>query len=284
MIPFAIRNLKVYLRDRMSIFFSMLGVIVIIAIYLLFLGDVWVQDFGGAPGARNVMDAWIMAGILGITSLTTSLAAYEAMITDRVKKINKDFISSPISRTSLLGGYILSGIAVGLLMSLLTLAVAEIFIFAKGGDLLTPLRFLKVLVLIVLTTVANSSIVIFLVSLFQSTAAFATASTLIGTLIGFFTGIYLPIGMMPPAVQWIIKLFPVSHAASLFRQVMMEKPLAVTFAGAPGTLEREFRLQLGVNFEFNGVLLPAWASIAILIGTTVVFYALALWVLTRKQK
>ena len=42
MIYFALRNLKVFYKDKSSVFFSMLAVIIIIVLY-------W-----GTPGARNI--------------------------------------------------------------------------------------------------------------------------------------------------------------------------------------------------------------------------------------
>ncbi|MCE2347505.1 ABC transporter permease, partial [Streptococcus thermophilus] len=33
------RNLKIYFRDKASVFFSMLSVIIIFALYILFIGD-----------------------------------------------------------------------------------------------------------------------------------------------------------------------------------------------------------------------------------------------------
>jgi multidrug/hemolysin transport system permease protein len=96
------------------------------------------------------------------------------------------------------------------------LIVAEVYILANGGELMDPGTVFKVLGLILLSTFTNTSIVLFITSFFKSNNAFATASTIIGTLIGFLTGIYLPIGQLPDVVQWVVKVFPVSHSAVLF--------------------------------------------------------------------
>ena len=51
------RNLKMFFRQKSAVFFSLLGVIIIIALYLLFLGDVWRSNFGDIPGAGFLMDS-----------------------------------------------------------------------------------------------------------------------------------------------------------------------------------------------------------------------------------
>jgi multidrug/hemolysin transport system permease protein len=96
--------------------------------------------------------------------------------------------------------------------------------------------------LILLATMANTSLVCFMASFFKSQQAFGTASTVIGTLIGFLTGIYLPVGNLPASVQTVIKVFPISHSAVLFRQVLMADPMASTFAerGCPAGSFKEF--------------------------------------------
>ena len=67
------RNLLIFFRDRGSVFFSLLGVLIIIGLYVLFLGDIMVKDLGDLPGARFLMDSWIMSGLLAVTPVTTSL-------------------------------------------------------------------------------------------------------------------------------------------------------------------------------------------------------------------
>lgn len=284
MIGFTKRNLKVFFKDKTSVFFSLLSVFIIIGLYMLFLGDVWVSSFDGLEGVRYLMDSWIIAGLLTVTSVTTAMGAFGIMVEDRTKKINKDFISSPIKSSSLMGGYLLAAVIIGVIMSIVALILSEIYLVAKGGELLSPLKMLQVLGLIVLGTVTNVSIVFFVVSFFQSANAFATASTIIGTLIGFITGIYLPIGQLPDSVQTVIKCFPVSHAGAMFRQVMMEEPLAVTFRGAPPEVVAEFKQLMGVVYQFGDTEVTPAMSIAILVVTAIVFYGLSILNISRKKR
>ncbi|MFA9464230.1 MAG: ABC transporter permease [Velocimicrobium sp.] len=251
MIAFANRNLKLYLRDKASVLFSLLSVFIVIGLYVVFLGDVWTQDLEEFSNARELMDNWVMAGVLAITSVTTTMGILSNMVRDKENNIYKDFYVSPIKRGQLIGGYIISAIVVGLVMSCIAFLVAEGYIVANGGNMVTVVNFLKVLVLLVLTTFMNTTIMFLFVSFFQTTNAFATASTVIGTLIGFITGIYLPIGMYPEGVQWIIKICPVSHAALLFRQVMMEDAMNTAFQGVPTSAVYEVKTQLGIIYEFG---------------------------------
>ncbi|HHY28783.1 MAG TPA: ABC transporter permease [Desulfitobacterium dehalogenans] len=284
MINFMQRNLKIFFRDKSAVFFSLLAVFIIIGLYALFLGDVWAEDYSDIENARYLMDSWIMAGLLAVTSVTTTMGALGIMVADKARNIIKDFQSSPVPRSALAGGYILSAFVVGVIMSVVALILAEIYILDNGGELLTGIRMLQVLALILLSSLASTAILFFLTSLFKSLNAFSTASSIIGTLIGFLTGIYLPVGVLPEAVQYAIKIFPISHAALLFRQLLMEAPLQKAFAHAPAESLEEFKTMMGVTFRFGDTLLTPQGSILVLLVTAGLFYGLSILNLSRKSK
>jgi len=284
MITICKRNLKVFFRDKSSVFFSLLAVFIIIGLYVLFLGDTITSGMKDVPNARFLMDSWIMAGLLAVTSITTTMGAFGIMIEDKTRKIEKDFLTAPIKRSQLVGGYILSSFVIGLIMTLITFVLAEVYIVAYGGEILPIESIFKVLGLIVLSVLTGSSMVLFMVSFFKSQNAFATASTILGTLIGFLTGIYIPIGSLPEAVQYVIKVFPISHAGALFRQIMMEVPMSTAFANAPESVIANFKNTLGVTYKFGDYVACPTTSILVLCATVVIFYCLAILNISRKKR
>ena len=281
-----LRNLRVYFRDKASVFFSLLSVLIIILLYALFLGDAWSSGsvFQGRAGVKNMMDSWIMAGLLAVVSVTSTMGAFGIMVEDKSRKIMKDFASSPLSRAGLTGGYILSAFLIGLLMSLVTAVFAVIYMVARGGAFPGLPVLGKTMLLIIITSLSNTSLVLFLVSFINSSNAFSTASTLIGTLIGFLTGIYMPIGQLPTAVQSIIKVVPTSHAAALLRQTLMEEPLQKVFAGAPAEMVNAFKETMGVTLNVGGKPLTPMTHVLVLTASFVIFSLLSLWSLSRKKR
>ena len=283
MIGFMIRNLKVFFKDKSAVFFSLLSVFIVIGLYMVFLGETLSSSFSHMDGAQYLMDSWIVAGLLAITSVTTSMGAFGIMVEDKSKKITKDFISSPIKNSAIVGGYILSSVAISILMSLITLALSELYIFSNGGEFLSMGQLVQVLLLIILTTVTNVSILLFIVSFFKSSSAFTTASTIIGTLIGFITGVYLPIGQLPEGVQLLVKCFPISHASALFRQVITTTPLDTTFAGAPPSMVLDFNHSMGTVFTMGSYTITPMESVFVLVVTAIVFYGLSVINISRKN-
>ncbi|WP_303223194.1 ABC transporter permease [Intestinibacter bartlettii] len=284
MISFVSRNLKVFFRDKTAVFFSLLAVLIVLGLYIFFLGDVWVDSFPNIKGVKNLMNCWIIAGLIGVTSVTANMGAFGTMIEDKSKNKIKDFYVSPIKKSKIVGGYIISSFIVGSMMSVVTLIISQIYLVYSGVDVLNFKELTEVFLIILMTSLSNSAMILFIVSLFSSEKAFSTASTIVGTLIGFITGIYLPISMLPDSVQIIVKLFPTSHGISILRQIFMKKQMDISFADVPTNYINEFKESMGVLYYINDKLVSNTTSVFILIASTIIFFFLAVLILYKKKK
>lgn len=236
MLNLAVRNLKIFFRDKASVFFSFLSS----HYYYRPVRPV----FGGCDHCwhgRNARRA-LSDGQLDCIRADGGYVhyfhngAFGIMVEDRARKNSRDFLTAPLKRSTIAGGYVVSTYLIGVIISLVTLVLIEVYIVAYGGSILPFSSLLKVVGLILLSVLSSSAMVFFITSFFKSMNAFSTASTVLGTLIGFLTGIYIPIGVLPESIGWIIKIFPVSHSALLFRQVFMAEPMAATFANVRNPL------------------------------------------------
>ena len=281
MLTFTIRNLKIFFRDRAAVLFSLLAIFIAIAIYAFFTRNLMAGD-ADFEGAQNLADLWAMSGIVSIMPITTTISAFAIMIHDKHNKIFKDFYTSPISRASLTGGYILSAIVIGFILTTFGLLVTVAIIAALGIGL-SLTNFLMAIGVIMLTTFTAAAIMFFVATLISSMRAFSSVATLIGTFVGFLTGVYMPVGMFPETVRTIIALFPISHATSLLRQIFMNDAINDIFEGAPAHIIEEYRLNMGVIYEIGGTQTSAAVSVAILVATAVIFFILSLINISRKK-
>lgn len=277
------RNLKIYFQDKAAVFFSMLSVIIIFALYIFFIGDSISSGLKFLPHPNRLMRAWMLAGMLASASITTSLGAYGVMISDRENKTIKDFYSSPVSRRQIARGYIITGFIISIIMSIFTLIFGEIYMGMIGGAVLDMDILLKLFGVIVLSAFASSAIASFIISFLKTNSAYSAASMIVGTLIGFLVGAYIPIGNLPENVQWLVKYFPCAHSAVLYRQLLMKGSIKENFANQPTAVLKETKEILGVVFVYNGHTASAWMSVVALLITGVVFYLLAVLVLIRKE-
>ena len=282
------RNIKLYFRDKINLLLSLLAIFIIIILYAAFLGNVWGTEITWAlpdTEADVLKYSWLTAGILAVATATTAMGAFSVVVNDRVKKIHQGFYASPVSRRSITSGYVLSAFIIGVMISLVAFALLSIFIiFIVGGEPLAPLGYLHAVGIILLSSLTNTAMVCFIVSFLKSHGAFTTASTILGTLIGFLMGIYLPIGALPETVQTVIKIFPSSHAAVLLRQILMDEPMQLSFADIPPEQLESFQEMMGITYQFGDHEISSLVSIIILLGSALVFYGLSLLNMRRMRK
>lgn len=266
MLSFAKRNWLMFFRKKSTVFFSFLGVLIILALYMLFLGDVWESSLRQAPivDIRALMANWIIAGMVSVTPVTTALGAFGVMVEDAQSGVIKDFYTAPLRRSSLVGGYLLSACGISFVLSMTAFLLGEGYVLYSGGRLLSPAGFLQMTAAIAGSVIMSGSMVFLLVTFVKTVSTFSVCGNLVGTLIGFLTGIYLPMEMMPEAVRWVVRLFPVTHISALMRQIMMRDAMAHSFAGAPEAVKQTFADSFGVTLTFGSYTAQPWVHIAVM--------------------
>ena len=266
------RNLKLYFRDKAAVFFSLLSVIIVLALYVLFLSNVQVQSIKQQVGntiketdISYLTNTWILAGMLSITTVTSTLGALGFMVNDKEKKILMDFKSSPLKMSTYPTAAIITAIIVGTIMSTLTLTIYTSYIYINTGYLLNPIILTKTIALIITSATMSASLMGLIVSFLNTNNAFSSVSILIGTTIGFTNGLYIPLGQLSNNIQNIIKLLPFSHIASLFRRILMSESMIKVFNNAPQEAIDGYTEAFGVNLKWNGTPISTNISIAFII-------------------
>lgn len=276
MIDFAFRNLVLFFKDRTAVILSFLAEFIVVGLYILFIRKNMLESFTQIENIELLMDVWMIAGILGITSVTTTMGAYGIMVDDKVKRINMDFVTSPIRRFSVLGGYMSGAVVIGLFMSVFLFLVSAVYILHGYQVQLGGGQGIKLFMLLGLVTISNSSMVLFLVSFLKTSNALASCCTILGALIGFLTGIYLPMGNLPEGVQWLVKCFPVSHAVVLLRQSLMEPHINDVLGNIESEAARTFMEYMGVRYMWDGNVVTQRESVLILGISAGIFFVLTI--------
>lgn len=284
MINLAKRGLKLYFKDLGGVFFSLLGVIIIFCLFIFFIGDSITNGLEFIDNIDEIMNSWVVAGMLASASITTSMGAYALMVNDQANKIIKDFNSAPVSKVSITGGYLLTGYIISVLMSTVTLFIGELFIVLSGGHWLSMESVLKVLGIVLISSFSSSAIVCFIISFIRSVSTYTTVSILLGTTIGFLVGAYVPIGNLPEAVQKVVQCCPNAHAASLFRKVLMNAPMERAGDTLSSAVQTTFEKTLGVVYYFGDNSISTNTSLIILTATGMVFYLLSILNLSLRKK
>ena len=283
MLALAKRNTLCYLRDRQSVLFSLMAVLIVVLLYLLFLRDILISSYPEMDGMPHLIDAWVMAGILGIVPVTASAGSLQTMVEDRVSGRDRDIAVTPLSRWEVVGGHVLSTFASGLVMSLIALVICLAYLVAVGCPL-SAAGVAECIVLLVPSALTGSVIVYAMVSFIRSTGAFSGFFTVVSVMIGFLSGIYMPMGTMPEAMQVVGTLVPASQMAALFREALCSEALGDVFSGAPADVLEGFRTDMGFDLALGGFEFSAVASLVYSLAVAALFMAIAVMAVRRSGR
>lgn len=259
MIALVTRHIKVFTRDKVAFYLSFLSVAILIVVYKMFLGQYQIDAINEAMGTTtfnqdvsDMVNYWLLAGLLTITSMTATLGGYGVIISDREHGKVLDFQLTAVSSATLQMSYIISAIIIGTMTTFFTY-VLGVMLFLGGGTLFS--LGVKTLALVLGNIFGSTLLSILMIypfcRLITSTKAFATFSTIIGTIIGFVSGTYVSIGSVSPMLGKIMSYFPLTQMNALMKKILMEDSLSVVYADAPSTVIENYRQNYGVDLSFN---------------------------------
>lgn len=150
--------------------------------------------------------------------------------------------------------------------------------------------YIKSVLLILYASILSSTLMGFFISFLRTGSSFSTLSIIVGTLIGFLTGIYVPVGILPTGIQYIVKFFPFSHISILFRDLLMKEPLkqminAVGNIDVPvETMVNEYKELYGIEFTIGNHTISNVESIIYILFIIIISSILFVYNFNRKKE
>lgn len=226
-----LRNIKVYLKDRMAIVISMLTQIIVLGLYLLFLKSNYVDMIKASLGeleslveARDIeglINSWLVAGVIGTSVVTVALNSLSVMVSDRQNKINFDYGASPVKSGTVVLSYFSGALINTVLLSEILLTAGLVFVSLSGGLIYSVTDVLLIYGLTVLGSVSSTLILMFFVSPFKKSSTLNSFGVMVSVAIGFVIGAYIPVSQFDESIQTAVNLVPGSHIAGMMRNVLM---------------------------------------------------------------
>lgn len=282
-----LRNIRLYLRDRATVFFSFLSVIIIIVMYVLFLGKMQMDNLGdvyaGVEGIDWLVSSWIMAGILTVSTVTVPLSAIGTLINDRATGVLDDFYASPIDRKVLALSYLMSSWVIAIIMVGLNFIIGQTYVVIMGGELLGIFAAIKVMGAVLLSIMVFSSFFFYIALFMKTQNAFSTLATLVGTFIGFLGGIYIPIGVLGEKVQTVMNLLPSAHSVTLIRNIYMKGAIDKVFGNAPSEAYDQYAYIYGLEVNIGDYLMTPLMLILSMLLFGLLFYVLSVFKLSKSK-
>lgn len=306
MIALTTRNLLMFIRNRSNVLFSLLGALIAFLLYIVFLKQTLEGSWTDALQAGNavaalargpagtsavtaadpvtvsdLLDPWLMGGILSITAITTALAGMGQLVYDRENGLIDDFRLACRSTWRIQASYLAGSAIISVVMQLIVLVVTGTY-FSVVDHVTLPWRDVAADVqlagIMLCSAVFGAALAFALTVSITTQRANSGLNTVVGTAAGFLSGVYVPIGAVPAGAQHVMKLWPGAYSAALFRRLLLGDAVSRAFSRAPASAAERFREDMGIGYGIGGVLTTPVQELALLAGITVIIVSAILLV------
>jgi len=226
-----IRNVKVYMKNKMTIIMSMMAQIIILGLFVLFLRQTYTDSVKSAldqlqnllsdNDINAIINSWMVSGVIGTSVITVALNSLSVMVEDKEKKISYDYGASPVKGYIVVLSYFTGAVINTFIVSAILLTLGLIFLTADGTISYSVTDLLRVYGLTALGTVSATIILMFIASFFKKNSTHSAFGVMVSAAIGFIIGAYIPVSEFDSSVQTAVNLVPGSQIAGMIRNTLM---------------------------------------------------------------
>ena len=230
-IGFTRRNLIIYFKDVLAIFFSLLTSIIIFILYLLFLKGTFVDALNGTLNGLEsfvsgtdidmLANGILLTGILGTAMITVPYTCLQTIVKDRESGVDSDICSTPLKRWKIVLSYFTASTLCSFIMTSLILTVGLVVLNFMGDLHLSAQFLLAAYGLMFLGSVSSTALFMLAMLFFKSSSTSTAFFGILSAAAGFVIGAYIPLSQFSEGVQGFCNLFPASHITSLIRNILL---------------------------------------------------------------
>lgn len=288
------RNIKLYFRDKGMFFSSLITPIILLILFVTFLGSIYRDSFASALSAAGInADAALIDGCVGgqlissllaVTCITVAFCSNLIMIKDKTSGARRDLTVSPLHLSTLGFSYYLAALISTLIINLTAAAVSFAYLafvgwYLSSADVL--LLILDVFLLTMFGTALSSCVNFFLSSDGQASAV----GTIVSAGYGFICGAYMPVSNFSPVLQKILSFLPGTYGTVLLRNHAMRGAFRqMTKDGIPQEVIEKICDSVDCNLYFFGEKVSVSAMYMVLCASILLFIGIYIAVNLIKEK
>lgn len=288
------RNIKLYFRDKGMFFSSLITPIILLILFVTFLGSIYRDSFASALSAAGInADASLIDGCVGgqlissllaVTCITVAFCSNLIMIKDKTSGSRRDLTVSPLHLSTLGFSYYLAALISTLIINLTAAAVSLAYLAFVGWYLSSADVLLLILDIFLLTmfgTALSSCVNFFLSSDGQASAV----GTIVSAGYGFICGAYMPVSNFSPMLQKILSFLPGTYGTVLLRNHAMRGAFRqMTKDGIPQEVIEKICDSVDCNLYFFGEKVSVSAMYMVLCASILLFIGIYIAVNLIKEK
>lgn len=280
------RHLKLFIKKPGNIILSLLSSLVILSLYFLFIRDFTIKavsDYGFMSNMNDLfVDRLMVSGLLIVIGATSVLGIASIFISDKCKGILKDFYITQVSKVNIIYTYIIASIIVSTILTLFVYFFVELF-FKIYYDYFSITEMINSCQMIIISNIISSNLIFILVMFMNNITSFSTFETLYGVIIGFFTGVYIPIGYYPVIIKNIFFFFPLAQTTSIVRQINTNGITTNILSHYPNEFHYILYETFGIHLKWNDFVITLNGQFVFIFITIIILQIITLLLIEYKS-
>ncbi len=274
------RNIKLFFRDKGLFFTSLITPVILLVLYIAFLGGVYRDSFVSAMPIiadlpetilEGLVGAQLVSSLISVSCITVSFCSNFLMVQDKANGTLKDLRITPTSQRRLCFCYYLASLISSFMVIFFALALCFIYLAIIGWYMSFADVLLTVFdaVLLVLFGTALSSVINHFLS---SQGQISAVGSIVSSCYGFICGAYMPLSQFGEGLRGALSFFPGIYGTSLLRNHTMGGVLSEMSAEGISTDAIEIlRDSVDCNVYFFGSKVSEPIMYLVLFGSVLMF-------------
>jgi multidrug/hemolysin transport system permease protein len=261
------RNLKLYFRNRSGVYASLIGASITFMVYIFFLQQQLVSQWQVFNHAQQLLDFWVIGGILSITAITTTFSALGQRVDDIERGLHNDWQMTRVSHIQQTAAYFISTFLISIFLQVAMTLLMVIYFSWQDNLKIDFQNGISLVVITIINTICAALTNQLIVHFIHNRDTFSRWSAIIGTTSGFLVATYMPLGALPKFAQYVVKVTPEAYAAASYRQLLMKKLLS---GNSDSKTLDHLNQYLGLKIKFVNHLFSSNDDLILLLGISVV--------------
>lgn len=289
------RNTKLYFKDKITFFMSLITPFILLILFLLFLKNTYVQSIDSIISAagfaipdklkESMVASWFVSSILSTSAVTISFCSATIIVNDKLHLSGQDIAVTPISKSTIFMAYLCSTFISTMIIMLLIMAVGFIYI-AIIGWYLSFLAVVQIVLSVVLLALFGSVLSCIIFNFVKSQGATSAVATLISSCYGFLSGAYMPLSQYPKAMASILGFNPGVYGNSILKYSFMNGAIdqMVNKHHLPMAIAETLRDSFDLNYYFFDSKVSILCCFLILAGIILILLSLFVVIAFRRKR
>ncbi|MDD3049298.1 MAG: ABC transporter permease [Bacilli bacterium] len=282
------RHLKLFFKNPYAILLSLASSFVILSLYFLFIRDfmiVAIHDMQiDNSYVTQFVDELMISGLLIVINATSMLSILSIFINDKSKNIIKDFLIAPLHKVKIYYSYILACIICSMFISFFVFLCTHLCLSYYYETFYTISYCTHILIILFISSLIASHLLFLAAFFISSITSFSNIANLFGVLIGFCTGVYIPISYYPAIIRNATFLFPLSQTTSIIRQFSTQDTLSSLTKAYPNEVKDTLSSVFGIRLEWRNMMISQSQQLLILFLSFLILFILTILICCKSKK